>query len=44
MTSEKENKNHKGKDPLSPEKITSHESSAVKRDSDADIVEGGYWH
>ena len=44
MTSEKENKNYKGKDTMSPDKIKSHESSAGKSDSDADIVEGGYWH
>ena len=43
MTSseEKENKNYKGKDPMSPEKITSHEPTAVKRDSDTEIAEGG---
>lgn len=29
MTSQKE---YKGKDPMSPEKITSHEPTAVKRD------------
>ena len=44
MKLEKENKNYKGKDPVSSEKITSHESTAVHRDSDTDIVEGGYWH
>jgi hypothetical protein len=43
MTSseEKEKKNYKGKDPMSPEKITSHEPTAVKRDSDTEIAEGG---
>ncbi len=43
MTSseEKEKKNYKGKDPISPEKITSHEPTAVKRDSDTEIAEGG---
>ncbi|HET7642002.1 MAG TPA: hypothetical protein VFK40_00715 [Nitrososphaeraceae archaeon] len=43
MTSENENenKNYKGKDPMSPEKITSHEPTAVKRDSDTEIAEGG---
>ncbi len=39
---EKENKNYKGKDPMSPEKISSHEPTAVKRDSDdLEIAEGG---
>ena len=43
MTSseEKEKKNYKGKDPMSPEEITSHEPTAVKRDPDTGIVEGG---
>jgi hypothetical protein len=44
MTSSEEenkNKNYKGKDPMSPEKITSHEPTAVKRDSDTEIAEGG---
>ena len=43
MTSfEEENKkNYKGKDPMSPEKITSHEPTAVKRESDTEIAEGG---
>jgi hypothetical protein len=43
MTSseEEKNKNYKGKDPMSPEKITSHEPTAVKRDSDTEIAEGG---
>ena len=44
MTSEKENKNYKIKDSISPEKITSQDSRQVYSDSDADIVEGGYWH
>ena len=33
-SSEEKKKNYKGKDPMSPEKITSHEPTAVKRDSD----------
>jgi hypothetical protein len=41
MTSTKENKNYKGKDPMSPEEITSHEPTAVQRDPDTGIVEGG---
>ena len=44
MTSseENENKKYKGKDPMSPEKITSHDPTAVKRDpSDQKIVEPG---
>jgi hypothetical protein len=41
MTSSEENKNYKGKDPMSPEKITSHEPTAVKRDSETGIAEGG---
>ena len=32
--SSSENENYEGKDPMSPEKITSHEPTAVKRDSD----------
>ena len=40
-SSEKKNKNYKGKDPMPPEKITSHEPTAVKRDSDSEIAEGG---
>jgi len=41
MTSS-ENENYKGKDPMSPEKIKSHEPTAVKRDSnDQEIAEGG---
>ena len=44
MTSseENENKKYKGKDPMSPEEITSHEPTAVKRDpKDQKIAEGG---
>ena len=41
MTSEDKNKHYKGKDSMSPEKITSHEPTAVKRDSDNEIAEGG---
>ena len=43
MTSseEKEKKNYKGKDPMSPEEITSHEPTAVDRGTDTGIVEGG---
>jgi len=40
-SSEEKNKNYKGKDPMSPEKITSHEPTAVNRDSDTGITEGG---
>ena len=41
-SSENKNKNYKGKDPMSPEKITSHEPAAVKRDqNDQEIAEGG---
>jgi hypothetical protein len=41
-TSESKNKNYQGKDPMSPEKITSHDPNAVKRDSnDQEIAEGG---
>ena len=43
-SSEEENKNKKytGKDPMSPEEITSHEPTAVKRDpNDQKIAEGG---
>jgi hypothetical protein len=39
--SEENKKNYKGKDPMSPEKITSHEPTAVKRDPDTEIAEGG---
>ena len=38
MSSESK-KDYKGKDPMSPEKITSHEPTAVKRDPE-DIKEG----
>ena len=43
MTSvENRYKNYQGKDPMSPEKFTSHEPSAVKRDpNDQEIGEGG---
>jgi len=44
MNSKKEDKNYKRKDPMSSEQINSHETMEVKRDSDTDIVEGGYWH
>ena len=40
-SSEEENKNYKGKDPMSPEKITSHEPTAVNRESDTEIAEDG---
>jgi hypothetical protein len=41
-SSEEENKNFKGKDPMSPEKIISHEPTAVKRDpQDQKIAKGG---
>jgi hypothetical protein len=43
MTS-KENKKYKRKDSLPSEQIKSREPTVVKRDSDTDIVEGGYWH
>ncbi len=37
-----ENENYEGKDPMSPEKIKSHEPTAVKRDpNDQEIAEGG---
>src|ERR671910_588217 len=40
--SSSENGNYEGKDPMSPEKITSHEPTAVKRDStDQEIDESG---
>jgi hypothetical protein len=40
--SSSENENYEGKDPMSPEKITSHEPTAVKRDlDDQEIAEGG---
>ncbi|HEX6294494.1 MAG TPA: hypothetical protein VFZ46_05015 [Nitrososphaeraceae archaeon] len=39
---ENQNKAYKGKDPMSPEEITSHEPTAVKRDpNDQKIAEGG---
>ena len=44
MTSSSENrkKDYQGKDPMSPEKIASHEPTAVKRDpNDQEIAEGG---
>ena len=40
--SSSENENYEGKDPMSPEKIKSHEPTAVKRDSnDQEIAKGG---
>ena len=40
--SSSENENYEGKDPMSPEKIKSHDPTAVKRDSnDQEIAEGG---
>lgn len=40
--SSSENENYEGKDPMSPEKITSHEPTAVKRDSnDQEMDESG---
>jgi hypothetical protein len=39
MSDESKEKDYKGKDPMSPEKITSHEPTAVKRDSN-EIKEG----
>ncbi|HSL12749.1 MAG TPA: hypothetical protein VK882_00670 [Nitrososphaeraceae archaeon] len=40
--SSSENENYEGKDPMSPEKITSHEPTAVKKDSnDQEIDESG---
>ncbi len=40
--SSSDNENYEGKDPMSPEKITSHEPTAVKRDqNDQQIAEGG---
>ena len=42
VLSSSENENYEGKDPMSPEKIKSHEPTAVKRDSnDQEIAEGG---
>jgi len=41
-STENENENYEGKDPMSPEKIKSHEPTAVKRDqNDQAIAEGG---
>ncbi|HEU5461396.1 MAG TPA: hypothetical protein VFU79_03905 [Nitrososphaeraceae archaeon] len=41
-SSEKRYKKYEGKDPMSPEKITSHEPTAVNRDpNDQEIAEGG---
>jgi hypothetical protein len=39
MSDESKEKEYKGKDPMSPEKITSHDPTAVKRDPE-DIKEG----
>jgi hypothetical protein len=39
MSNEDKKKDYKGKDPMSPEKITSHEPTAVKRDPE-EIKEG----
>jgi hypothetical protein len=39
MSNEDKKKEYKGKDPMSPEKITSHEPTAVKRDPE-EIKEG----
>jgi hypothetical protein len=40
--SSSENENYEGKDPMSPEKITSHEPTAIKKDSnDQEIDESG---
>lgn len=39
MSSESKEREYKGKDPMSPEKIASHEPTAVKRDPQ-DIKEG----
>ena len=39
MSNEDQKKENKGKDPMSPEKITSHEPTAVKRDHE-EIKEG----
>ncbi len=43
MTSaENRYKNYQGKDPMSPDKITSHEPTAIKRDlNDQEIAEVG---
>ena len=38
----KEKNNYRGKDPMSPEKITSHEPAAVKRNKDdQEIIDQG---
>jgi len=37
--SSSENENYEGKDPMSPEKIKSHEPTAVKRDQEIDETE-----
>ena len=37
--SSSENENYEGKDPMSPEKITSHEPTAVNRDQEIDETE-----
>ena len=37
--SSSENENYEGKDPMSPEKITSHEPTALKRDQEIDETE-----
>jgi hypothetical protein len=39
MSNDSEKKGYKAKDPMSPEKIASHEPTAVKRDPE-DIKEG----
>ena len=40
--SSSENENYEGKDPMSPERITSHEPTAVKRDqNDQELDESG---
>jgi hypothetical protein len=39
---ENKNKTYKGKDPMSPEEITSHEPTALRRDpQDQKIAKGG---
>jgi len=41
-SSENKNKNYQGKDPMSPEKISSHEPTGVDRDpNDQEIAEEG---
>ncbi len=41
-SSDNKNKNYQGKDPMSPEKITSNEPTAVNRDpNDQEITEEG---